>query len=264
MPSSHKSRANKCQVKKEKRENPCKALRECSSSYKYVLAKSFDQISICAIPRGKEPSHSLSKKQIEAHLEPSGRRCWLIRVQSRSIVNSSHKITLNRVSESSHFSLSLLQYVLYKCRVISLKTFFLFYFLVSFWQQFFSLQRNKAFLSLLLFPWWHETFNHNQFTVNVVLVSCVCLSDLSPVPDCQVHALDKAATSVNKLHRVSKWKCSGKFSLSISHTSHPLLFVVCILYDWNWIFSVWPVPLLSGYSEDRGSSVISLFYSVCL
>lgn len=157
--------------------------------------------------------HPLLQKQIKAHLEPSGRRRWLIRVQSFSLENSLHKITLNRVSESSCFSLSLLQYVLYRMHTDLSKDIFLFYFLVSFWQKFFSLQENKAFLSLLLFPWWHEVFNHNQFADNVVLVSCVCLSVSSPVPDCQMHALDNVDTLVNKFHRASKWKCSGNLSL---------------------------------------------------
>lgn len=90
---------------------------------------------------------------------------------------------------------------------------------------------------------------------------CVCQTcHLCQIVEC--NALDKVATSVNKLHRVSKWKCSGKLSLSISRTSHPLLFIACILYDWNWIFFVWPVPLLSGYFEDRGSSVISFLFSL--
>lgn len=46
-----------------------------------------------------------------------------------------------------------------------------------------------------------------------MLVSCVCLSVSSPVPDCQMHALDNVATLVNKFHRASKWKCSGNFPL---------------------------------------------------
>lgn len=150
---------------------------------------------------------------MKAHLEPSGRRRWLIRVQSLSLENSLHKITLNRVSESSCFSLFLLQYVLYRMHSDLSYDIFLFYFLVSFWQKFFSLQRNKAFLSLPLFPWWHEVFNHNQFTDNVVLVFCVCLSVSSPGPDCQTHALDTVDTLVNKFHRASKWKCSGNFPL---------------------------------------------------
>lgn len=46
-----------------------------------------------------------------------------------------------------------------------------------------------------------------------MLVSCVCLSVSSPVPDCRMHALDNADTLVNKFHRASKWKCSGNFPL---------------------------------------------------
>lgn len=185
----------------------------CFSGYKYVLAKSFDQISICAIPHSKESSHSRLKKQIEAHLEPSGRRCGLIRVQSRSLVNSLHKITLNRVLESSCFSFSSYNMCFPNAERSLLRHFSL-YFLVLFWQPFFSLQRNKAFLSLPLFPWWHEMFNHNQFAVNVLLVSGAYLSVLSPASDCRMHALDTGAPSVNKFHRVSKWKGSGDFSLA--------------------------------------------------
>lgn len=48
---------------------------------------------------------------------------------------------------------------------------------------------------------------------NVVLVSCVCLSVSSPVPDCQMHALDNVDTLVNKFHPASKWKYSGNFPL---------------------------------------------------
>lgn len=65
-------------------------------------------------------------------------------------------------------------------------------------------------------------FNHNQFAVNVVLVSGACLSVLSPAPDCRMHALDTGAPSVNKFHRVSKQKGSGDFSLA--NPNHHLFF----------------------------------------
>lgn len=40
----------------------------------------------------------------------------------------------------------------------------------------------------------------------------MCLSVSSPVPDCQMHALDNVDTLVNKFHRACQWKC-GHFPL---------------------------------------------------
>lgn len=155
--------------------------------------------------------HPLLKIQTKAHLEPSGRRCWLIRVHSllweqltQNYTELSFRIKLLFPFPFTICTLRNAQWSLWRHFSLLFPSLFL--------TEILFLPRNKAFLSLPLFPWWHEVFNHNQFADEVVWVSCVCLSVSSPGPDCQTHALDNVYTFVNKFCHASEWKC-GYFSL---------------------------------------------------
>lgn len=166
--------------------------------------------------------HPLLKIQTKAHLEPSGRRCWLGGVHSllweqltQNYTELSFRIKLLFPFPFTICTLRNAQWSLWRHFSLLFPSLFL--------TEILFLPRKKAFLSLPLFPSWHEVFNHNQFADKVVWVSCVCLSVSSPGPDCQTHALDNVDTFVNKFCPASEWKC-GYFSLGS-------FFIACTFLD---------------------------------
>lgn len=72
------------------------------------------------------------------------------------------------------------------------------------------------------------------------------LSVSSPVPDCQVNALDNVDTLVNKFHHAFKWKCSGNFPLSSFHLLVPFWMTL------NWMFFPYTFSSLGHHTCQLG------------
>lgn len=192
--------------------------------------------------RVRNHPHPLLQKQIKAHLEPSG-RCWLIRVQSLSLENSLHKITLNRVQNQAAFPFSFYNMYFTECILISLKTFF------SFISQ--SLSDRNSFLCREMRLLFHCFYSLDDMkystTTNLQIMLCQFL-----VCVCQFRHLCQIV------------KCMPQIMLIPQSTSFIVLlngnvleiFLLALFFlpesFWmtrNWMFFAWPVPHVLQYFQ---------------